>query len=374
MKSLLLITDIFPPEIGGPASFMVRLAATLAARGSKVTVVCATPAEGHDDRQFPFRVYRHSRRQFGFRTRTALRIARELLAHDACLVNGLEYLTAIAARIVRRPYTIKIVGDIVWEMARHYALTASDIDAFQSLLPPSEKLRTLARRRRWYLNGAATVIVPSNYLRGLVRGWGIPAEKIRVIQNGIPTEDYRQWQPQRRGASTPLRVAFCGRLTNWKGVDTLLEAAAAIKNINIDIIGDGPERAALEKIVTARGVNERVTFTGRLDEKAARDRLAKSHVLVLDSAYEGHSHVLLEAGALGLAPIASRCGGNPEIVRDGENGILVAPHDVPALRDALERLEEDEPLRFRLASAAKNGSQRYSFSNTMTAILDLISG
>src|SRR5690606_1402073 len=137
-------------------------------------------------------------------------------------------------------------------------------------------------------------------------------------------------------AGERLRALFVGRLTNWKGVDTLLLAVRDLPEVDLAIVGDGPERPALEALARQLGLGGRAAFLGRLGRAETRREMLRSHVLVLPSLYEGLSHTLLEAGAVGLPCIASRCGGNPEVIADGENGLLVPPEDPAALGAALE--------------------------------------
>jgi glycosyltransferase involved in cell wall biosynthesis len=100
--------------------------------------------------------------------------------------------------------------------------------------------------------------------------------------------------------------------------------------------------------------------------------MQESDVLVLDSQYEGLSHTLLEAGAMGLPCIASDRGGNPEVIQNGSNGLLVPYGDVAALQAALANLEADEPLRYRLACQAKAHSGRFDFEKTVAGTAEIL--
>src|SRR5690606_14254703 len=121
-----------------------------------------------------------------FKHRLYALLTLEMIRHDRVLANGFEYPAYKTSRIARRPYTVKIVGDYAWEYARNRALTHLSIDDFQGKPSGHAEVERMRERRALYLGGVGTVIVPSRYLKGLVTGWGVPEEKVRVILNGAP--------------------------------------------------------------------------------------------------------------------------------------------------------------------------------------------
>src|SRR5262249_54801966 len=153
------------------------------------------------------------------------------------------------------------------------------------------------RRRAAALRQARCVVTPSRYLRDLVVGWGVSAAKVAVIPNGVE-DDFVSLEPPEPRRDGRLRALFVGRLTNWKGVETLLLAARNRPEVEVAIVGDGPERASLCGLADQLGLDGRVSFLGRLDRAQTREEMRRAHVLVLTSLYEGHSHTLLEAGAV----------------------------------------------------------------------------
>ncbi len=374
MEKILLITDIFPPDIGGPASFIDLLAHALIKKGCKVTIICASPAPENEDRNRPFVVRRISRFSATFRIRLLYVLFREIIRHNRILINGLERPASAVAALLNRPFILKIVGDKVWETARNASMTNLDVDSFQKEHPwlRNKMLRRLALRRQRALERATAVIVPSQYLRKMVLGWGVNENRVLLIPNGVSLEQYSSYQPRPRAYGEPLRLVFCGRLTNWKGIDTLLDALCGMTGIQVDIIGDGPEEETLMALAKKLCLEAMVTFCGRLDGGATRARLFNAHVLILDSIYEGLSHTLIEASAAGLACIASACGGNPEIIQDGKNGMLIPPSDAKALRAAITALRDDETLRFRLAKEAKSEIQKFDFRNTVNRTMEVL--
>lgn len=373
MSRILLVTNIFPPDIGGPATFIDHLGFSLAQHGHSVTVVCTSDQpRDSSDRRRPFRVRRiHRRNRLVIEVMSRLVLAQEMLRHHNILVNGLEYQAAqVAARLGRR-YILKIVGDSVWELARNTGLSHLSIDDFQTVTPTESLLRTRIGWRQQFLRQARQIITPSHYLRQMVIGWGVAADNVQVILNGIPLDEYAAFKPHPR-ATDVLLVGFCGRLTNWKGVETLLLAVADLPQVQVNIMGDGPELPMLQGLAEQLNLVPRVHFLGRLLAQPLRKVLSQVDVLALPSMYEGLSHTLLEASAMGLACLASDRGGNPEVITSGVDGVLVPYGAVKQLKNALEQLYDDEPFRYRLASLAKENSLRFNFRNTVTQTTEIL--
>lgn len=373
MKKILLVTDIFPPQIGGPATFIDRMARVLAAKGYRVTVVCSSDQAGEpSDRERPFKVRRVALTPaLAYKVKMRLALFLEMLRHQQIFVNGLETYVRQISRILGRSYILKVVGDPVWETARNQGATLLNIDDFQHSVPEQNQWRHLVNRRNLYLQTARLIVTPSNYLKTMVINWGIPAGKVVTVSNGIGDEYLGASTPAPREGS-PFSALFVGRLTNWKGVETILLASRELPDMQVQILGDGPEYPLLADLARQLGLEARVRFQGRVSPVAVRDEMARTHVLVLDSLYEGLSHTLLEAMARGVPCIAANCGGNPELVASGVNGLVIPPQDVASLVKALQMLRDDEPLRYRLAAAAQQSSRRFPLSVSIDNIVNLL--
>lgn len=375
-KKILLITNIFPPVIGGPATFIDRLGHALVQKGFHVTVICSSATRWHEsDASRPFRVHRIvSRTQIELVVKMLPVMVWEMLRHNKVLVNGNEFIAWLGARIVRRSYILKIVGDTVWETARNYGVTALDILDFQTQPVPDQfNLKVIQQRRQRYLHKAQMVITPSMFLQKLVVGWGVALEKVRLVYNGIDLNGYSTFLPRKRTSNT-LKVAFVGRLTNWKGVETLLLAASRLTDIEVKVIGEGPEYPLMVKLAEQLGLKKKVVFTGRMDQDKLKEILSIMDVLVLGSSYEGFSHTLLEASAIGLACIASDCGGNSELITHKDTGLLYPYGDVQALYEALLSLRDDEELRYRLACNARQAVTEFDFDHTVKQTIACLVG
>lgn len=184
---------------------------------------------------------------------------------------------------------------------------------------------------------------------------GIPANRLITIHNGIdPGEPV---SVRTRSAITFVSV---GRLVPIKRHDVMIEAFAEIAQDSPDarllVIGDGPERSRLEELIRKRGVEGKVQLTGFRHD--IPDLLADSDIFLLTSGYEGISIALLEAMRAGLPSIATRVGGIPETIVDGQTGLLVDPADANALRRAMVELGHDTERRASMSREARSLLER----------------
>jgi glycosyltransferase involved in cell wall biosynthesis len=221
---------------------------------------------------------------------------------------------------------------------------------------------------RWALKISDTIVAISSYTaREIARFAQVPVE---VIPYTLPfAEGTSKPRLPRAGG---FQVLFVGRLVERKGVKHLIEAIARIPDARLVIIGDGPERQALEAKTRDVGLGSRVDFRGRVSDDALRATYAASDALVLPSILdargdtEGLGVVLLEAMSYGVPVVASDIGGITDIVEHNESGLLVPPGDSAALAQALERLSRDAALAQRLGAA---GEQRVRSAFGWTEIM-----
>jgi len=163
-------------------------------------------------------------------------------------------------------------------------------------------------------------------------------------------------------------LAFAGRLGPQKALGVALEAVAAVPEVALVVAGDGPDRAALEARASELGLEGRARFLGSLSREQVLRLFRASDASVLPSAWENFPHTVVEALAVGCPVIATSVGGVPEVVRDGENGLLVPPHDAAALGAAIRRFFEDDELRAQLAEAASASVAGYTEEAAFTRI------
>jgi glycosyltransferase involved in cell wall biosynthesis len=219
----------------------------------------------------------------------------------------------------------------------------------------------LRRFVRWALRISDAVVAISSYTaREIARFADVPVQVIPYTLGFAESDARRPPHEPKRG----FQILFVGRLVERKGVTHLIEALARLPaglGARLVIIGDGPERPALQAQARAAGVEDRVEIRGRVSDAALRDAYAASHVLVLPSILdargdtEGLGVVLLEAMSYGVPVVASNIGGITDIVEHAHSGLLVPPADPGALARSLEQLARDPALADRLG---QSGEQR----------------
>ncbi len=356
MPNLLVASGIFHPESGGPATYLKGILPALQKKGWNPHVI----SFGDSSRShYPYPVTRIARRAYPLRQTHYALSARKLLDWaDICFAHSIDLPIWSGPRV---PRALKVVGDQAWErcMRKGWIPPELSIDDFQTSAG-DWRVRWQRAARSRQVKAMDAVIVPSEYLRRMVCSWGVPPSKIHVIYNALPdltrpTESRADIRAQLGWDQRPILITVA-RLQPWKGIDHLLTAVSDLPEIRLVIVGDGPDLPRLKALAAPLGA--RVTFTGNLARDAVSKLMVAADGLALYSAYEGFSHTLLESLQLGTPVVASDCGGNPELVRHGRNGLL-APHvDIPALQGAITELLD---RRDDFAAKASTDMDRFAF-------------
>lgn len=364
---IVIVSGIYPPDIGGPATHSANLLSALQARGHNVRVITLSDGIRRTDHgssvvKFP--------RRWPWPVRllaVSWWLLRQRRTYDLVYATGLHPAAVAGARLARRVSVVKIVGDPAWERAVRRGQTDEGFDAFQSSASGSASVRAMQRLRNWTVSASDAVTVPSQYLRDVVARW-VPGSSMCVIHNGVS----EVVAPQGRlAANHQLTLVYVGRLVGHKRVDVLVNAVAAMDGAHLHIIGDGPERDQINALIRDLDLSARVQTFGPLSHEEVLTRIAAADALVLASEYEGLPHVALEALACGVPVIAPSVGGVDEVVVDGANGLLVPSVTVDAFVSCLRRFKDDVVLRQSLTRQAGAESQRWSFAGTVDRLEDL---
>jgi len=362
---VVVVSGIFPPDIGGPATYVPCISSELVERGHKITVVTLSDTLDHDGRSYTFPVHRIRRSLFkpARFLITVLCTLRAGRTAQVLYVNGL-YLEAVVANfLLRKALVQKIVGDWAWEWATNKGWVKDTFEEFQTGRYDL-KIEFLKALRNFCARLADAVIVPSEFLARAVANWGVSESKITVIYNAVEL-------PSPISSLIPLSTRFkivtVGRLVPWKHIDHLIEALTECDEAGLVIVGDGPERSRLEELARARQLSERIFFAGQRSKEETLAIMAACDLFALNSSYEGFPHVVLEAMSAGLPVVATAVGGTPEIVRDGENGLLIPPNVNGALSKILIRLLTSSEERHRLAVGAHATTERFRRSAMIDA-------
>lgn len=353
---LLIATPLYPPEPGGPATYTRLLEEGLPSRGIEVEVV-----KFADVRRLP-KLIRHY--AYYRRVAKAARRADAILALDPVSV-GLPALRA--AKKARKPFFLKVVGDYAWEQGRQRFGVTAPLDEFIGMKQVPLGVALLRAMQAHVGKCARGVIVPSAYLRGVVRAWGVPEERITVMHNAV-SADTASAVPEEVERLPIPRIVSAGRLVPWKGMGELIDAVARLRargtNASLVIVGDGPERATLARRA-AETLGAGYLFTGALPHDKTLATMKDADVFVLNSSYEGLSHVLIEAQLLDVPVVTTGAGGNGEVTSDGVDALWADPSRPDRLADAIEKLLLDRTLARKLASAGKMRAEREFSSETL---------
>lgn len=363
MPNLMIAAGIFHPESGGPATYLKEILPALQAKEWDVSVL----TYGNDAQaSYPYPVQRIPRQPLPIRL-LRYRLASQSNAQKADLIYAHTIDLPVAWGDKKR--IIKIVGDQAWErcIRKGWIPPTTDIDSFQHTTYSWLVDRQQASRSK-QVQAFDAVIVPSHYLKQMVIGWGIPAEHVHVVYNAMPPAidglpaDKQIAREQLAWDDMPT-IVTAARLTPWKGIDHLIQAVKQIKGVRLIVAGDGSEMERLSAL--AEPVADRVHLLGRVPREKLYTMMQAADYFALYSGYEGLPHTILEALRAGTPIIASDKGGNPEVVQDGINGLLVPYVDVDALTQTIRKAIQPD-LQHKLASQTHIGMERFTFDTMVT--------
>jgi glycosyltransferase involved in cell wall biosynthesis len=354
-----ILTAIFPPDIGGPASHAADLAEDLRDRGHSVEVITLGSATRTLRRPGIVRYPRWWPWPLRMAA-VASWLIRRRQSYDLIYATGLHVDAAIGAVSARRPLVAKVVGDQVWERARRLSLTSATFDQFERQRSRSVRVRVMRAARNWSLRRARAVTVPSRYLCGVVERWLGGKPQPTIIYNRVKVKDV---PTDRRDHGGDLQVMFVGRLVEHKRIDVVLEGLSLTDQSRLEVVGRGPDLERLRRRAEELSLAERVTFMGARAHETVLERLASADLLVLASEYEGLPHAAVEALACGTPIVSVDVGGVREVVEHGTNGLIVE-RTPAAFAAAFRRLQGDDALRRRLASSSRTTAAEWRFDRT----------
>jgi glycosyltransferase involved in cell wall biosynthesis len=345
--NVLVISGMWPPDVGGPASHAPEVCEYLLGQGHRVeaaTMASRPPAaEGYPvhwaSRRTPL-VWRHI---------AAARLIRKLAARaDVVYTTGIIGRSGLGAALAGTPTVVKLTSDPVFERSLRWGLFGHDLAAFQDAR--GLRIGVLRRARDLVLDRARRIIVPSEALTKLVVAWGVPSEKITVIRNPVSVPEGlpdREELRRRHGFEGPTLV-FAGRLVPQKSIDIALEAVRRNPDVKLLLAGEGPYHDRLVRLAAELGIDGRAPFLGPQPRRTVFELLRAADAALLSSSWENFPHMAVEALAVGTPVIATDAGGVTEILRDGWNGLLVPIRDPEALSGAIRRYLDDPALQERL--------------------------
>jgi len=353
---ILIATGIYPPAIGGPATYSKLLHDELPPRGFDVSVCNFGDVLGYP------KIIRHI--AYFFKIINAARCVDVIYAQDPVSVGFPAFL---AAQARNKKFVLKIVGDYAWEQGVQRFGVTETLDDFSKV---SEKyslaVRVMKKIQKYVADGADAVVTPSEYLKKIISNWGVEKGKINVIYNGFDMAIPKSSKSAIRHklGLTGTIIVSAGRLVPWKGFSALIEAFSEVKRVIPDaalfIAGEGPLRHELEEKVRELGLFESITFLGKTPQEKLFEYVRAADIFVLNTGYEGFSHQLLETMALGTPIITTPVGGNVELIEDGKTGIFAPYDDKAKISEKIISLVRDPAFAENISHAAKDRVKDFS--------------
>lgn len=340
---ILLVSGIYPPDIGGPATFMPQLRTALLERGhAPIVLTLGNKLELNPEN----RIYKIPRNlpipiRFGVLVFFIFVLG---LRSEFIYVNGLHEEAGLANSLLRKKSIAKVVGDPIWEKARNKRATNLEILEFnKSKKTSSERLRL--KLLVFSLRQFSEIHCPSTELVQILSSWSVKlAPEYRP--NGVMITELEDEKSQAK----EFDLITVSRLVPWKNIEKIL---AGIKgtNLSLAIIGTGPDEKSLRKL--ALSLENRVSFLGSKNQSEITSLMVKSRIFVQLSSYEGQSFSLLQAMSLGLPVVISDIPGNTEVVSNCQDGIILKDLQEETIKSTLVELSENEELHRRIGASGR---------------------
>ncbi len=319
---ILITVGIYPPDIGGPASFVPKIAKMLSENKHDVTVICLSDNKFSDDEIYKVKRILRNQNLLLRWIQTIFTIIKNGRTVDCLFVNGLPMESYVANLFLRKKLVRKIVGDWAWERGRNKGLINESFDEFQEN-SHNLHLEIAKFSRGWTATKADIVITPSKHLSKVVENWGVKQNKLIIIYNGtkILNDDISKTNQE------TINLITVGRLAPWKNIDTIIKSVNLLRQYDtkfkLFIVGSGPLESELKKLVSDLNLSTEVIFTGQKNYTELTEYYKNSNIYIQASGYEGLPHVLLEAINYDLTLISTPIGGSNEILQDGQNGYVL---------------------------------------------------
>ena len=328
---VLVTVGIFPPDIGGPATFVPKIAKyfqdelnyeieILTLSDNKNSNINDDFSVKRIDRNLPI-IYRWLKTIF-----TIYKLGKN---KDLIFVNGLGTETTIANIFLKKKIIRKIVGDPVWERTYSKAKISESFDEFQ-VKNYGFSISLQKKVRSFSIKKSDIVVTPSQHLKNFILNLGFK-NKIEIINNGvfIPEENTNIF------TNDQINITIVSRLVSHKNIEKIIKAISDLNSplINLNIIGDGPELNQLQKISLESNYKDNIIFHGKLNRDDINHIFLKSDIYIQASNYEGLPHSLLEAMSYGIPVLCTPVGECKEILGNEDRGYIL---DLPVSKNNIK--------------------------------------
>ena len=365
---ILITVGIFPPDIGGPASFVPKIAKYLINKGHNVKIICLSDKEHltYKDDINVIRINRNSPIIFRW-LKTIVKIYSNSKKSDLIFVNGLGTETTIANLFIRKKVIRKIVGDPVWERVYNKNLIDESFDDFQE---NNHGLSISLQKmiRNWSINKSNLIITPSQHLKNFIDKIGFD-KNIFVINNGVNIEQHNKVVLE----NNIIQLLVVSRLVSQKNIDSIIKAVKVMENENIilNIVGDGSEINNLKLLVKKYELDKKINFIGKIENTKLNEYLKNADIFIQASNYEGLPHSILEAMNFEIPILSTDVGGCSVLLNKGERGYIIPmPVSEVEISEGIRTIINNKNEAKSKAKLAKNYlNQEHNF-NTNAEIYD----
>lgn len=380
-KKVLIATGIYPPDIGGPATILKAL--TSALENNNFDIKLITYSNVNKQKADGDNIFRINRNKFLNQAHYFLKMYQLAKWADLIYVTdtySVGYFAYLIKKILNKKYLVRFVGDSAWETAVGSGWTDDYIVDFQKKKYDT-KIERLKERRRKILVKADKIIAVSHFIAGVAEQIGVKYDNIKIIYNSIDfigssindkeVENIRH----KYGLETKIIITAC-RLTSWKGVDGLIKIMPILKEkfgqVVLLVLGDGPEMENLKNLAKKLGVENKVEFLGRVKHEQVANYFVAADLFILNTNYEAMSHTLLEVMRAKTPIIATTSGGNPEVIDDQKNGLLVSYNNLEELSSAAIKILSDKNLADNLSGQALEKLKIFNWDKTILETVELL--
>ena len=317
---ILITVGIFPPDIGGPASFVPKISKYLISKGHSVKILCLSDKDNltYKDELNVIRINRNLPIIFRW-LKTIKNIYSNSKNSDLIFVNGLGTETTIANLFIRKKVIRKIVGDPVWERVYNKNLIDESFDDFQE---NNHGLSISLQKiiRNWSINKSNLIITPSQHLKNFIDKIGFD-KNIFVINNGVNIEQHNKVVLE----NNIIQLLVVSRLVSQKNIDSIIKAVKVMENENIilNIVGDGSEINNLKLLVKKYELDKKINFIGKIENTKLNEYLKNADIFIQASNYEGLPHSILEAMNFEIPILSTDVGGCSVLLNKGERGYII---------------------------------------------------
>ena len=368
---VLVTVGIFPPDIGGPATFVPKIAKyfqdelnyeieILTLSDNKNSNINDDYSVKRIDRNLPI-IYRWLKTIF-----TIYKLGKN---KDLIFVNGLGTETTIANIFLKKKIIRKIVGDPVWERAYSKAKISESFDEFQ-VKNYGFSISLQKKVRSFSIKKSDIVVTPSKHLKNFILNLGFK-NKIEIINNGvfIPEENTNIF------TNDQINITIVSRLVSHKNIEKIIKAISDLNSplINLNIIGDGPELNQLQKISLESNNKDNIIFHGKLNRDDINHIFLKSDIYIQASNYEGLPHSLLEAMSYGIPVLCTPVGECKEILGNEDRGyILDLPVSKNNIKSKINEIIGEKNIANKKGEKGKDFiTEKYNLTNSLNLYKNL---